>query len=259
MTRVISIGTTHPWNIAGLGLDIAIGREFGVEVFTVVAGVSAQNDRGVTALYAIPAAIVRHQLDVTTCHPELVEGRDALGGAAIRVGALVSAENVRAVAEFVRAHPHVPAVVDPVFAASNGGRLADEDAIVAIRDELAIAPSVILTPNLDEAAMLLGSGPIERDDLADAARTLRERGCRAVVLKGGHLVGEPIDALATADGVELLQGERIAGSMRGTGCALAMALACELARGRSLREALDSARVFVKGRLESACKANAPL
>ena len=182
MTRVISIGTTHPWNIAGLGLDIAIGREFGVEVFTVVAGVSAQNDRGVTALYAIPAAIVRHQLDVTTCHPELVEGRDALGGAAIRVGALVSAENVRAVAEFVRAHPHVPAVVDPVFAASNGGRLADEDAIVAIRDELAIAPSVILTPNLDEAAMLLGSGPIERDESGAVARSCS----RAVILSANR-------------------------------------------------------------------------
>lgn len=236
--RVASIGTTHPWNVAGLGLDLSIARAFDVEAFTVVAGVSAQNGGGVTALHAVPAAIVRAQLEAlpTELH-------------ALRIGGLVDAANVREVARFVRAHPEIPAVVDPVMVSSAGGRLVDDAAIATLRDDLATAPSVILTPNLDEAAILLACPPIDRDTLAVAAKRLRDRGCRAVVLKGGHLPGEPVDALATPDAVELMSGERIAGKMRGTGCTLAMALACELARGFPVREALESARAYLKGRL----------
>lgn len=245
--RVASIGTTHPWNVAGVGLDIAIARTFEVEVFTVVAGVSAQDGGAVAALHAVPADVVRAQLEALPAG-EL---------RALRIGALVDARNVRIVAEFVRAYPEIPAIVDPVLRATGGGRLADDAAIAALRDDLATAPSVILTPNLAEAAALLDVPAITLEGLAAAAGALRERGCRAVVLKGGHLSGDPIDALATSDGVELLSCSRIAASRRGTGCALAMAMACELARGLSLREALDSARTFVKGRLASACKSDA--
>ncbi|HEY5257971.1 MAG TPA: bifunctional hydroxymethylpyrimidine kinase/phosphomethylpyrimidine kinase [Candidatus Baltobacteraceae bacterium] len=246
--RVASIGTTHPWNVAGVGLDIVVGQTFGVEVMTAVAGVSAQDEGGMRALHAIPAAILRAQLETFPV--------DGLG--ALRIGALASAQNVGVVAAFVRAHPQIPAVVDPVVGASRGGRLADEPTIAALRDELATLPSVILTPNLAEAALLLGIATIARDDLVARAAALRARGCRAVLLKGGHLEGDPVDVLATADAVELMTGKRVAGTMPGTGCALAMALACELARGLPLREAVESARAFVKGQLVTACKADAP-
>ncbi|MFZ1018236.1 MAG: bifunctional hydroxymethylpyrimidine kinase/phosphomethylpyrimidine kinase, partial [Candidatus Cybelea sp.] len=119
----------------------------------------------------------------------------------------------------------------------------------ALRDERASLPNVILTPNLAEAAFLLDCGSIDRQRLGESARRLRERGVAAVLLTGGHLEGEPADALASAEGVEILSDSRIAGSMHGTGCTLAMALACELAAGSALRHAVRAARTFVRAEI----------
>jgi hydroxymethylpyrimidine/phosphomethylpyrimidine kinase len=172
---------------------------------------------------------------------------DAAG--AVRVGALATLENVRALADVMRAHLGVPAVVDPVFHASLGGELADEPTRAAIRDEVATLENVVLTPNLAEAAALLQIEPIVRETMADAAGTLQRRGARAVLLKGGHLGGDPLDVLATAEGVELFTEPRITGEMHGTGCTLAMALACELAAGRPLTQAVHAARAYVRAQI----------
>lgn len=236
---VLSIGTTHPWNVAGVGRDLVVGCEMGVHVFTAVAAVSAQGGRGVTALEALPIDILTAQLATLPW--------DSAG--AVRVGALPTLAAVRAVAEPLRLRPWLPAVVDPVQHASRGGELADASAAYGIRDELAILGSVVLTPNLDEAAFLLGRPTIERDALSEAAAALQARGPAAVLLKGGHLEGEPCDALATANGVELFTEPRIAGTMHGTGCTLAMALACELARGTPIAHAVHAARAYVRAQL----------
>jgi hydroxymethylpyrimidine/phosphomethylpyrimidine kinase len=172
---------------------------------------------------------------------------DAAG--AVRIGALATLENVRAVAAALRARPSIPAVVDPVFAASRGGELADPAAREALRDELATLPNVILTPNLEEAATLLGSHPLERDAIGDAAVSLQLRGAQAVLVKGGDVAGDPLDALATASGVELFVEPRIAAEMHGTGCTLAMALACELANGTPLIHAVRAARAYVRAQI----------
>jgi hydroxymethylpyrimidine/phosphomethylpyrimidine kinase len=236
---VISIGTTHPWNVAGVGRDLAIGCERGVRVFTAVAAVSAQDPSGVTALHAVPVDVLRKQLAAMPW--------DAAG--AVRIGALATIANVRAVADVVRARRAIPTVVDPVFAASSGGELLETPARYALRDELASLPNVVVTPNLEEAAEMLGLLPIERDAVAEAAGALQRLGAAAVLLKGGHLDGDPVDALATAEGVELFAEPRIAASMRGTGCTLAMALACELAGGTPLRHAVHAARAYVRAEI----------
>lgn len=236
---VISIGTTHPWNVAGTGRDLVVGTDRGVRVFTAVAAVSAQNAHGVVALHPIPVDVVQAQLATLPWE----------SAGAIRIGALATLANVRAAAAYVRARPSVPTVVDPVLATSHGGALGDEAARYAVRDELATLPNVILTPNLDEAAFLLGTLPIGRDALEQAAQALQLRGPQAVLLKGGHLDGDPVDALATAQGVELFAEPRIAGEMHGTGCTLAMALACELAGGAPLRHAVDTARAYVRAEI----------
>jgi hydroxymethylpyrimidine/phosphomethylpyrimidine kinase len=90
---------------------------------------------------------------------------------------------------------------------------------------------------------------IRREDLVPAATALRALGARAVLLKGGHLAGEPTDVLADGDGVEVFSEPRIAGDMRGTGCTLAMALACALARGDDVRNAVRFARGVVREKL----------
>jgi hydroxymethylpyrimidine/phosphomethylpyrimidine kinase len=234
---VLSIGTTHPWNVAGTGRDIVVGTNLNARVFTAVAAVSAQDGSGVRALTAIDLDSFTAQLDALPW---------ASSGAA-RIGALPTAAHVTAVVERLRPRPDLPAVVDPVFQASLGGAIAGEDAAEAIDATLSRLPSVILTPNLHEAARLLNVPSISRATLREAAAALARRGSRAVLLKGGHLEdGDPVDALATNDAVETFTESRIAGRMRGTGCTLAMALACELARGVGLIEAVRSARAYVR-------------
>jgi hydroxymethylpyrimidine/phosphomethylpyrimidine kinase len=236
---VLSIGTSHPWNISGTGRDLVVASAMNVRVFTAIAAVSAQDGRGLQALHAVPAAVLRAQLSTLPW--------DAAG--AVRVGALATLENVRAVSAALRARPSLCAVVDPVFSASRGGTLTDESAQRAVTEELATLPNVVLTPNLAEAAAMLGVHPIRRDAIGDAAEALARRGAQAVLLKGGHLEGDPVDALATASGVELFTEPRIAGAMHGTGCTLAIALACELAGGKPLAQAVAAARAFVRAEI----------
>lgn len=236
---VVSIGATHPWNIAGVGLDARVCVQFGLDHAMAVAVVTAQNGRGVFASQAVEGAILRAQFDALPRHAN-----------AYRVGALLTEENVRATARFLRGRLPVPCVVDPVFLASTGEVLAQAGAVVAIRDELAAMP-VILTPNLAEASRLLDRR-IERDSMVEAARALQRRGPVAVLLKGGHLDGSPTDVLATVQGVEAFESPRLANDMRGTGCVLAAALACELANGVPLREAVERARAYVAEKIAAA-------
>jgi hydroxymethylpyrimidine/phosphomethylpyrimidine kinase len=216
-----------------------VGTQLHVRVFTAVAGVTAQDARGLRGWSAVDSTLLAEQLEAL---PWAAAG-------AIRVGALLSAANVETVAGALRAHADTVAVIDPVLRASRGGSLADDATRDAIARDLATLPNAVLTPNLDEAAALLGRSAIERDALEAAARELHARGPRAVLLKGGHLAGEPSDALATAAGVRILSEPRIAAEMRGTGCTLAMALACELARGCELEDAVRAARAYVRSKL----------
>jgi hydroxymethylpyrimidine/phosphomethylpyrimidine kinase len=238
-TIVLSIGTSHPWNVAGVGRDIIVGERLDARVFTAIASVSAQDARGTVVVQPVSRDVLAAQLEAFPW--------DAAG--AVRVGALPTRDAVDAVAASLRAHGWLPVVVDPVFAASGGGALGDDGARDAIRDDLARSSNVVLTPNLAEAATLLGSGAIDRDAIGDAAAQLRARGALAVLLKGGHLDGDPVDALATAGGVEFFTEPRIAGRMHGTGCTLAMAITCELARGAALRDAVRAARAYVRDQI----------
>jgi len=242
MTTVLSIGTTHPWNVAGVGLDMRVAAELGVRVLTVVTAVSAQDANGIHALEGVSPQTVRAQFDALPL----------AGVSAVRVGALTSPEAVREIAAVLRKLYDVPAVVDPVLGATRGGQFADAATLEAIRRELIALPNVILTPNIPEASALLEGREIDRNGLADAARALLHLGSRAVLLTGGHLSGNPVDALATADAIDLFSGTRLVHDMRGSGCVLAMALAVELADGHDLRSAVQHARVFVRKKIESA-------
>jgi hydroxymethylpyrimidine/phosphomethylpyrimidine kinase len=238
-TIVLSIGTSHPWNVAGVGRDVIVGERLDARVFTAIAAVSAQDGRGSVVVQPVSRNVLAAQLAALPW--------DAAG--AVRVGALPTRDAVDAVAAALRAHAWLPAVLDPVFAASGGGELGDAAARDAIRDDLARLGNVVLTPNLAEAAALLGTDTIDRDAIAGAAAKLQARGALAVLLKGGHLDGDPVDALATSGGVEFFTEPRIAGRMHGTGCSLAMALACELARGAALRDAVRAARAYVRDQI----------
>lgn len=233
---VASIGTTHPWNIAGVGLDALVCASYNVRHTAAIAGVSAQDATGVRAMHAIPAGVLDAQL------------RALPPADAYCIGALPDATTVRVVAAFLALHAQCCAVVDPVFTATLGGDLADAAAIEAFRALLLPLP-IVLTPNRSEVERLLRRS-IEFEDAPGAARELRDRGPRAVFLKGGHFDGVLRDILAAGE-TTLYEEPRLEGSMRGAGGVLAAALACELALGNDLPAAAIAARAFVRERIEA--------
>jgi len=240
---VCSIGTTHPWNVAGLGLDLLVLHELGARTVSVVAGISAQGPDGVVA---------RMPVDAQTIAAQFASLRHARIDA-IRVGALLSPESVRSVGAILERSYGIPAVFDPVIASSDGGVLADAATIAAMRDRLFPRCDVV-TPNLEEARILLETNEPIADvaSMEHAARSLCELGARAVLLKGGHLSGRAIDVLCRDGEMTRFEDVRLPGTMRGTGCVLAAALAFELARATPLVEAVRRARAVVRERIGQA-------
>lgn len=234
---VVSIGTTHPQNVAGLGRDARVAADWGVRHVMAVAAVSAQDERGVHQLFVLPADVLRGQLSaVEPAHAH-----------AVRVGALGSAENAAVAAEFL-SRVSVPVIFDPVMYASAGGALYQGDAMAAVRAFLDRVHAIV-TPNVEEAQRLTGRSIASAGDFPAAGSDLLARGASAVLLKGGHLHGEPTDVLVTDGGVESFTDTRLPQRMRGTGCTLAMALACELAQGRDLVAAVKGARAYVRANI----------
>jgi hydroxymethylpyrimidine/phosphomethylpyrimidine kinase len=166
---------------------------------------------------------------------------------------LNEAATVRAVAGAIKRHKLGPLVVDPVMVATSGDALLKEDAVAALREEL-VPLADLLTPNLPEAARLLGA-PVAADEVAMArqAEALLKLGCKAVVLKGGHGTGsEAVDILFAADGSRLrLALPRIATrNTHGTGCAFSAAVAAHLALGATLPDAIAVAKRYVQAALQ---------
>jgi hydroxymethylpyrimidine/phosphomethylpyrimidine kinase len=239
MTTVASIGTTHPWNIAGVGLDARVMAENGLDHVMAIVAVSAQDQRGLHDVHVIPPNAVRAQL---TSLPGDV--------AAYRIGALVSSETVHLVARYLRERAaHVPVVVDPVISVTLGGALqSDAHLLAALREELLTLP-VIVTPNVPETERLLDTRIARIEDVRAAGKELVQRGARAAYIKGGHLLGDPVDVLVTDSTEQTFSAERLSGSMRGSGCTLAAALAAELARGRDLVAAAAAAHTYVRAKI----------
>lgn len=231
---VCSIGTTDPWNAAGLGLDIRVLAECGVYPATVTAGITAQDRTGVHAQHAVPPELVRAQF-AALANAEV---------AAFRVGVLLDVATVEVVAEYL-ARAKAPAVYDPALAPSGGGRFGSDDVLVAIRERL-VPVVALVTPNLAEAAALWRRPVRDVAEMGAAGRALVALGAGAALVKGGHLPGKTIDVLVDGAGTETYEAERLPGTLRGTGCLLAASLAAALAHGLPLREAIPHARAFVR-------------
>src|SRR5687768_7441729 len=191
----LTIAGSDPSGGAGLQGDLKTfhrHRVYGAAVITVV---TVQNTRGVTAVETLPIELVLAQLDAVL---------DDLDVAAIKTGALGALPIAPLAARLARSR--APLVIDPVLVASHGERLT-AGGLHALDALFAIA--TLVTPNLDEAEALTGSEVRSVGAMKRAARELAERGAKAVLVKGGHLDGDPIDVLFDRDGIVELPGERI--------------------------------------------------
>ncbi|HOF87375.1 MAG TPA: bifunctional hydroxymethylpyrimidine kinase/phosphomethylpyrimidine kinase [Armatimonadota bacterium] len=228
---------------AGIQADLKTFAANGVYGASVITALTAQNTTGVRAIHTAPTAIIAAQMDAVL---------EDLPIGAIKIGMLSSAAVIRVVADRLRAHAPRPLVLDPVMVAKSGDPLLHADAIAALTEEL-LPLAALLTPNLPEAARLLGLPAIA--DAAGAARALHALGPDAVLLKGGHAAGEEItDLLALPDGaVHVFRHPRLATpNTHGTGCSLSSAIAAGLAKRLPLPHAVEHAITWLHGAIAHA-------
>jgi len=249
IANVLSIAGSDPSGGAGIQADLKTFGALGCYGMAVITALTAQNTQGVRAVHIPPVEIITQQIEA------IFEDIDV---AAIKIGLLPSAEIVEAVAHLLEQVKR-PIVLDPVLVATSGDALSKDDVPSALIRHL-FARADVVTPNVSEAAVLAGE-PLP-DDLATVrllAPTLLDKGARAILLKGGDLAGETSDDLFyDASGETLFSAPRIKlgktghDKTHGTGCTLSSAIACFLAQGFPMTEAIRAAKAFLTQALASA-------
>ena len=238
MAIALTIAGSDSSGGAGIQADLKTFSAFGVYGASVITALTAQNTRGVQGIETVSAAFVAKQL-----HSVLSD----LAVDAIKTGMLANAEIVQTVATALRSAPPRHLVVDPVMVATSGDVLLAPEAVRALKNDL-IPLATLLTPNLPEAAILLGGKQAASEaEIVAQAEALRAVGCEAVLIKGGHGAGnDAVDILVGVSGVERFVRPRVATPhSHGTGCALSAAIAALLAQGVALPEAVDRAKTYV--------------
>jgi hydroxymethylpyrimidine/phosphomethylpyrimidine kinase len=241
---VLSVAGSDPSGGAGVQADLKTFSALGAYGTAALTALTAQNTRGVSGVLPVPGEFVADQLTALF---------DDLDVRAVKTGMLGGPDVVDAVVDSVRRFNPRHVVVDPVMVATSGDRLVTDETVAAIRERLLPVASVI-TPNLPEAATLLGWDKVAPERMAEAGTALRGMGAAAVVVKGGHDDGpEAVDVLVDADGVHELREQRVmTKNTHGTGCTFSSAIAVRLAFGAPLRVAVADAKRYLTGALLAA-------
>ncbi|MFJ7151726.1 bifunctional hydroxymethylpyrimidine kinase/phosphomethylpyrimidine kinase [Streptomyces sp. NPDC100445] len=237
--RVLTVAGSDSGGGAGVQADLKTMLALGTHGMSVLTAVTAQNSLGVQGVWELPVEAVRAQYRAVV---------DDIGVQAVKTGMLSSAALVEEVAALI-AGTDAPAVVDPVGVSKHGDPLLAASALDAVRTRL-LPAATVATPNLDEVAQLTGVRVGSEADLRRAAAAVLEFGPRWVLVKGGHLTDpdEAVDLLTDGRAEHLLRAPRHDNRhTHGTGCTLASAIACGLARGRSVPEAVTAAKEYVTG------------
>jgi hydroxymethylpyrimidine/phosphomethylpyrimidine kinase len=237
--RLLSIAGSDSGGGAGVQADLKTFAALGCFGTTAITALTAQNTTGVRAIHAVPLDMLAAQIDAVV---------EDIGVDATKIGMLHSAPTIETVCAALDRHHLRPVVLDPVMVATSGAALIDPTAIAALV-RLLFPRVLLVTPNLDEAAMLVGRPLHTEADMAAAAQQLLEMGACAVLLKGGHLAGDTVaDLLLRAGEAPLwMRAPRIATpNTHGTGCTLSSAITARLALGDDLPQAVQHAREYVR-------------
>jgi hydroxymethylpyrimidine/phosphomethylpyrimidine kinase len=238
----LTIAGSDPSGGAGIQADLKTFHQFGVYGEAAITLLTVQNTQRVS--------------QVETMKPELVTSQiravlEDIPPAAAKTGALGSPEVVDAVARAL-AEASFPIIVDPVMISKHGGRLVSPDAEHILKREL-VPRAFLLTPNVPEAEVLSGMSIKTVDDMKAAGEKILLLGCQAVLVKGGHLEGEPLDVLCSRDKIQTFGGKRVlTRHTHGTGCTYSAAITAALALGNTLFDAVRLAREYVQLAIETA-------
>jgi len=237
MKIALTIAGSDSGGGAGIQADLKTFHQFGVFGTSVIVALTAQNTRAVRAVEAVPDAMVAAQL---------IALAEDLPPAALKTGMLAEAGLVRRVARAIRENGWSPLVVDPVMVSTSGARLLTTEAEEVVREDL-LPLAALVTPNLDEAAILTGRVVHDPPTMERAGTSLVRFGAGAALIKGGHLTSDTIvDVLVTPSGIRQFTHQRIdTTSVHGTGCTLSAAITAGLALGRPLEIAVSDALDFV--------------
>lgn len=241
---VLSVAGSDPSGGAGIQADLKTFSALGAYGAAAITALTAQNTRGVTGVMPVPGHFVAAQLEALFTDLDVH---------AVKTGMLGGPDVVDAVVDAVRRHRVGNVVVDPVMVATSGDRLVDDETVAAVRERL-LPVATLITPNLPEAATLLGWDSVTAGTMTKAADALRGLGPQAALVKGGHAdSAEAIDVLADADGIREYRAPRVeTRNTHGTGCTLSSAIAARLAHGAELRTAVDDAKKYVSAALAAA-------
>jgi len=237
MKIALSIAGSDSGGGAGIQADLKTFHQFGVFGTSAIVALTAQNTLGVHAVHAVPPEMVDAQLEALA---------DDLPPDAVKTGMLATAALVRQIAGAIGRYRWRRYVLDPVMVSTTGHRLLDPDAEAVLRTEL-LPLTALVTPNLDEASILVGHPVRDPSSMESAGRELLRLGARAALVKGGHLEGETVtDILVTPTATHRFDRLKlVTTSTHGTGCTLSAAITAGLALGRSLERAVADGLDFV--------------
>lgn len=236
LKKALTIAGSDPSGGAGVQADLKTFAVFKVYGISVLTAVTAQNTRGVQGVFPLSAEFVARQLDSIL--------KD-MGADAAKTGMLARAEIVEVIAYKLGEYriPHL--VVDPVFTAKGGEILLEEGARKVLSSKL-LPLAELVTPNLEEAAVLSGLEVKTLEQMKQAASVIRESGVEYVLITGGHLNGEPVDLLYDGEQFLEFESERVASrEAHGTGCTLSAAITAGLALGMEVEEAVRAAKRYL--------------
>ncbi len=243
--RVLIVAGSDSGGGAGIQADIKTVTALNGFAMTAVTALTAQNTMGVHDIFPVPVDFIKKQMRVVA---------EDLGCDVIKTGMLGASPVIRGVAECLEEiAKDIPLVVDPVMVAKGGALLLEPEAVKTLKWAL-LPRATLITPNLYEAEVLSGQRIVNEADMLAVAKALLKLGPKAVLLKGGHLESSlAIDLLLTRDGLTRFAELKIeTRHSHGTGCTLASAVACGIAQGLPLPEAVGRARAFVRTALETA-------
>lgn len=235
-TTILVIAGSDSCAGAGIEIDIKCAAAHDVHATVAITAVTAQNTFEVTAIQPVDPQIVKAQIDAVFSD---------MPPAAIKIGMLGNADVAHAVAQALEQHPEVPVVLDPVLVATAGATLTEASVFDLMQDAL-IPRATIVTPNIPEASELSGIDVVDASSMREAARRFLDAGAASVLVKGGHGDSEVLaDRLYTDDEEHEFLAARLKGDYHGTGCSLSTAIACNLAKGEALVDAVRDAHDFI--------------
>ena len=242
MKRILTIAGSDSSGGAGIQADLKAITLLGGYGMSVLTALTAQNTTGVQAIHEVPAAFVEKQIDAVLTD---------IGADAIKTGMLANTEIIELVARKIRQYRAKKVVVDPVMVAKGGAPLLQREAEKAFVSRL-IPLALVSTPNLHEAAVLTSLRVESIVEMKKAAKRICEMGSRCVVVKGGHLKGDAVDVFYNGESYEEIGRPRIeTKNTHGTGCTFASALATLIARGETVPDAVQKAKIFITLAIQS--------